>query len=137
MPVEPNEPVQLRALKPEDVRKCWGYLRSNLERIRTKGPTDWIPEDIYSEIMAGRSVAFLFEIAGNITGAMVTTGRDDTLHIWVLWENSGRVADVMEATREMARKAGFVRGTFETQRRGWEKLAPKLGFRPYMWQVEV
>lgn len=129
--------VRLVALPPNDFRSAWDYFKQNLLNILTKGEESWIPEDIFLEVMTGRSAAFLVEADGAVSGGMVTTARGETLHVWVLWDTSGHLQDIFEEVRQMAKAAGFRYGSFETRRRGWDKVAPKLGFRPRTWIQEV
>jgi hypothetical protein len=120
-----------------DLRGVWPCVRSNLLHILDKSPEDWIPEDVYTEIVTTRSLLFMAMENGHPVGGAVVRPQGKTLLTWAAWGVHGLRDDAMSGLREIARNLQCTELMFETKRRGWDKVAPKLGFRPRTWIAEV
>jgi hypothetical protein len=71
-------------------------------------------------------------------GFAVLEPKGDALHCWCGWANSvGHFKSAVECVSEIAKSGGSRFVTFESWRSGWERLAPKVGFKPRTWVKEI
>lgn len=119
---------KLEAIYPDSLRYIWPKIRS--EAFEIKVPDDKLPEDIYAHCLYGESVLFILSKDDERIGWMVIRKVESSLHIWQLY--SKERIDVFSIFREdlmsIAKTAECTKITFSTQRRGWEKVAPKHKF---------
>ncbi len=59
--------MNARYIKPEELRKIWPFVRAGLEVILKKSPEQWIPEDIYADCFAGRSLLWREKVAQGLS----------------------------------------------------------------------
>jgi hypothetical protein len=123
---------KLEAIAPADLQRVWPLIRDEVAIV--EAPDGFIPEDAYAMCRAGDATLFLLHVDDERIGWMVLRllGRD--LHIWLLYARPG--FDPMSVFRDdlmmIARNATphpALKLTFGSSRRGWEKVAPRHGFR--------
>ena len=125
-------------VKPDTVRTHWRAVRAGLQSVLDKSPEEWIPEDVYAEVKANTALLFLaVEPNGDVVGGTVIRVNRPSLFVWAVWGESGLRAHGMDGLREIAHTTECTEILFETKRRGWERVAPMLGFRPRTWIAEV
>lgn len=129
--------MKFQHVPTEHLRRVWASVRPQLLNILEKSPEDWIPEDVYADVQAGRSLLFFAMEDERCVGGVVVKPQGKTLLTWVAWGTHGLREDAMSGLREIARNLRCTELMFETKRRGWDKVAPKLGFRPRAWIAEV
>ena len=93
----------------------------------------WIPEDVYADCYAGRSLLF---VLGDVDGFGVVQPQGDTLHVWCGW-GAWLMDEGMTELFRIAKQGGARRITFDSNRPGWQRIASKYGFRPRKWVAEV
>ena len=70
-------------------------------------------------------------------GFIVLQPVGNALHIWATWS---RIFDYdiftkgLEEVKAIARQGGKTRVTFSSQRKGWERRAKLMGFKPQTWE---
>lgn len=125
-------------IEPKDLRSWWKFVRPGLEDILKKSPEYWIPEDIYADCYSGKAMLWVFSKDSYPIGFAVLTQRGESLHCWCGWANSvGHFKSAVECVSEIAKAGGSKFVTFESWRSGWERLAPKFGFKPRTWVKEI
>lgn len=139
-------------VQPKDLQHAWANIKPSVSRIALRYETDWIPEDVYASLRSGESQLFL---VGDGRGFVVLkknlnqyTG-ESSLFVWVgsyfdadkhgpdftVDEKNALTAQLCE----MAKSAGATSVMFESPRRGWDKIALEMGWKPVMttWKVDV
>lgn len=121
--------MDLLPVTPNTLRAHWPDIAASLDAVLAKAPEDWIREDVYHQIKAGKAACIIGLNNGGYAGVMVLTERvaefsgEKSLHVWIA-HNRGD-ADVMEqgmaALRHMAQSAGVKKITFGSPRLGWAK----------------
>jgi hypothetical protein len=129
--------MNLQTIPAAEVRSWWTYVKPGLEKILAKSPEDWLPEDIYAACIYN-GASLLICIKDNAPcGFMVVIARGEAWHVWCAWSDSHVLDDGLAALEEMARLSNVKRLTFESWRRGWDKLAKKNGFHARSWVKEL
>lgn len=125
-------------IEPKDLRNWWKFVKPGLEDILKKSPEYWIPEDIYADCYSGKAMLWVFSENNYPVGFAVLTNRGESLHCWCGWANSvGHFKSAVKCVSEIAKAGGSKFVTFESWRSGWERLAPKFGFKPRTWVKEI
>ena len=125
-------------IEPKDLRSWWHFVKPGLEDVLKKSPENWIPEDVYADCMNGKVMLWVFSENNYPVGFAVLAVRSDALHCWCGWANSvGHFKSAVECVSEIAKAGGSKFVTFESWRSGWERLAPKFGFKPRTWVKEI
>jgi hypothetical protein len=125
-------------IEPKDLRSWWHFVKPGLEDILKKSPECWIPEDVYADCMNGKVMLWVFSENNYPVGFVVLAVRGDALHCWCGWANSiGHFKSAVECVSEIAKAGGSKFVTFESWRSGWERIAPKFGFKPRTWVKEI
>jgi len=136
--------VILHYIPKDQLRQHWDYVKHGLELVRAKGHTDWIVEDVYCDCYENRSMLFIgkrsIDISTNaseLVGFVVLQPIGDTLHVWATWSTLNDKILFQQAWQEIqaiAKQGGKSRVTFSSQRKGWERNARELGFKPQTWE---
>jgi hypothetical protein len=125
-------------IEPKNLRSWWHFVKPGLEDVLKKSPENWIPEDVYADCMNGKVMLWVFSENNYPVGFAVLAVRSDALHCWCGWANSvGHFKSAVECVSEIAKAGGSKFVTFESWRSGWERLAPKFGFKPRTWVKEI
>jgi hypothetical protein len=126
----------LQYIPPNNLRQVWSQIKPSLESMASR--STWIVEDAYSDIKEGRANLYLTLDKDYFTGYIITQTLGDKLHIWAAYNtNNDVLKDGLEATKELAKQQGLSEITFISPRRGWDKIAPKLGFKPSQWVYKL
>jgi hypothetical protein len=70
-------------------------------------------------------------------GFVVLQPIGNTLHVWATWSTLNDKTLFQQAWQEIqaiAKQGGKSRVTFSSQRKGWERNARELGFKPQTWE---
>ena len=130
--------MQKTLVNPQELRNWWVFVRPGLEEILKKSPESWIPEDVYTDCMNGRSMLWVFSVDDQAVGFAVLEPKGDALHCWCGWANSvGYFESAVKCVSEIAKAGGSRYVTFESWRSGWNRIAPKFGFKPKSWVKEI
>lgn len=101
-------------------------FRACVEDFCRRGLDDWKPEDIYQALNAGD--VYLAVIR---TGYVVLKPSGKNLHIWFAMVPGGQTQGVVpwqKDLEQLALECGFKSLSFGTRRKGWQRLAKRLGY---------
>jgi hypothetical protein len=130
----------LHYIPKDNLRQHWEYIRHGLEIVRSKGHTEYIPEDVYCDCFEQRSMLFMGIIDNKPVGFVVLQPIGNRLHVWAAWSLINDEALFMQAFQEIqqiARQGGKTKVTFNSERRGWERKARQMGFKPQTWEYTL
>lgn len=130
--------MEPRTLQPAQLLNYWPDIKYGLEEVLRKTPTaTWIPEDIYAAIKYGHAVCVLGMNNEDIEGFFVGVPKTDkTFFVWAVWLD-GNLQEGVKHLIDFTKKANCTRIAFDTDRKGWERVARKYGFRPKTWIMEI
>jgi hypothetical protein len=130
----------LHYIPKDNLRQHWEYIRHGLEIVRSKGHTDYIAEDVYCDCYEQRSMLFMGIIDNKPVGFVVLQPIGNRLHVWAAWSLINDEALFMQAFHEIqqiAKQGGKTKVTFNSERRGWERKARQMGFKPQTWEYTL
>jgi hypothetical protein len=130
----------LHYIPRDNLRQHWEYIKHGLEIVRSKGHTEYIPEDVYCDCFEQRSMLFMGVIDNKPVGFVVLQPIGNRLHVWAAWSLINDEALFMQAFQEIqqiARQGGKTKVTFNSERRGWERKARQMGFKPQTWEYTL
>ena len=128
--------MQLKYIHPTDLRQVWSQIKPSLEDMAKR--STWIVEDAYCDLKEGRANLYLTIEDKYFTGYIITQTLGDKLHIWAAYNNKNDVlVDGLEAVKELAKEQGLSEITFISPRKGWDRIAPKIGFKPSQWVYKL
>jgi hypothetical protein len=124
----------------QQIRDYWPLIRPGLDEIKTKSPENWIVEDVYVDLFNQKSMMWIALKNKQFAGFFVLQPLGHELHIWAAWtvENDYQVVEKgLQFIKNMAKNTNARFVTFSSHRRGWERRAATIGFRPRKWICEV
>jgi hypothetical protein len=127
----------LNYIPKDQLRLHWDYVKHGLELVRAKGHTEWIVEDVYCDCYENRSMLFIGMVDNKPVGFVVLQPIANTLHVWATWSTLNDKKLFQQAWQEIqliAKQGGKSKVTFSSQRKGWERSARELGFKPQTWE---
>jgi hypothetical protein len=130
----------LHYIPKDQLRTHWDYVKHGLELVRQRGHTSWIIEDVYCDCYENRSMVFLAITNNQPYGFVVLQPIGNTLHIWAAWSSLNNEQLLMQAFQEIqaiAKQGGKSKVTFNSQRKGWERRARQMGFKPQTWEYTL
>jgi len=128
--------MQLKYIHPTDLRQVWSQIKPSLEDMAKR--STWIVEDAYCDLKEGRANLYLTIEDKYFTGYIITQTLGDKLHIWAAYNNKNDVlVDGLEAVKALAKEQGLSEITFISPRKGWDRIAPKIGFKPSQWVYKL
>jgi len=130
----------LHYIPKDKLREHWDYVKHGLELVRAKGHTSWIVEDVYCDCYENRSMLFIGMIDNKAVGFVVLQPLGDTLHVWASWSTINDITLFQQAFQEIqaiAKQGGKSKVTFNSQRKGWERRARLMGFKPQTWEYTL
>lgn len=119
-------------LNQQGVREMWGWIRAGLERIRRKTDPDWLPEDVWVDLMAGTAVCRVYRDSNNDDVGFVILQRMDYKHgaslfVWCmagdLWSLKDDLLLDLEAN---ARAIGAKTIMAKSPRKGYARVGFKV-----------
>jgi len=123
----------LNYIPKDQLRSHWDYVKHGLELVRAKGHTEWIVEDVYCDCFENRSMLFMGIIDNKPVGFVVLQPIGNALHVWASWSTINDISLFQQAFQEIqaiAKQGGKSKVTFSSQRKGWERRAKEMGFKP-------
>ncbi len=130
----------LNYIPKDQLRTHWEYVKHGLEIVRSKGHPEWIVEDVYCDCYENRSMLFIGVIDQQPVGLVILQPIANALHIWATWSTLNDQTLFYQAWQEIqqiAKQGGKSRVTFSSQRKGWERKARSLGFKPQTWEYRI
>jgi hypothetical protein len=130
----------LHYIPKDQLRLHWDYVKHGLELVRAKGHTEWIVEDVYCDCFENRSMLFIAIIDNKQVGFVVLQPTFNSFHVWASWSTINDQTLFQQAFQEIqaiAKQGGKSKVTFTSQRRGWERRAKQMGFKPQTWEYQL
>ena len=130
----------LHYIPKDQLRSHWDYVKHGLELVRAKGHTEWIVEDVYCDCFENRSMLFIAIIDNKQVGFVVLQPTFNSFHVWASWSTINDQTLFQQAFQEIqaiAKQGGKSKVTFTSQRRGWERRAKQMGFKPQTWEYQL
>lgn len=130
----------LHYIPKDQLRQHWEYIRYGLEIVRSKGHTDYIPEDVYCDCYEQRSMLFIGIIDNKPVGFVVLQPIGNRLHVWAAWSllnDEALFTQAFHEIQQIAKQGGKTKVTFNSERRGWERKARQMGFKPQTWEFTL
>jgi hypothetical protein len=126
----------LQYIPSNNLRQVWNQIKPSLEDMAKR--STWIVEDAYCDLKEGRANLYLTIEDKYFTGYIITQTLGDKLHIWAAYNNKNDVlVDGLEAVKTLAKEQGLSEITFISPRKGWDRIAPKIGFKPSQWVYKL
>lgn len=119
----------LSYVAPDDVSKHWKFVREGLQYIVDKTGDRWLPEDVYMHIKSGNMGLYMSD--DGFAVLQPVKGWDGTeLYIFCGYSRGGHdlVMQESEQIMDIAKSIGAKRVKFQSNRRGFEKLAQEMGY---------
>ena len=119
-------------LNQQGVREMWGWIREGLDRIQRKTDPDWIPEDVWVDLMAGTAVCRVYRDANNDDVGFVILQRMDYKHgtslfVWCMVGELAKLKDDLLLDLEAnARAIGAKTIMAKSPRKGYARVGFKV-----------
>ena len=128
--------MQLKYVHPNELKQVWNQIKPSLDEISKLGG-DWIIEDAYCDLKVCKANLYVAIKNGYFIGYIITQHLGTALHIWAAYSISNNIIEEgMDEIKKLAHEAGVNQITFSSYRKGFEKIAPKVGFQPYTWMMQ-
>lgn len=132
-------------VEPKNLRNVWETIKPGLEETAIKAPGGWIPEDVYMRIKSGEAVLHIVTANSRYRGFLVTQSIDSVegrkMLIWIIYGDGSDdlMTENMDQVRDWAANINAIKIQFQSPRKGWAKVAEKLGFEPVqvIYEMEV
>ncbi len=126
----------LHYIPKDQLRTHWEFIKHGLEIVRSKGHPEWIVEDVYCDCYENRSMLFLAIVDNIPQGFAVLQPIGNTLHVWAAWStlSEQHFTQAFKEIQEIAKQGGKSKVTFTSTRKGWERKAREMGYRPSTWE---
>jgi len=130
--------VELVPATKASIRKNYEYFHGGMMEIIRKVGAEFLPADIYHQLMAGEIHLYWVEDGADRYGFAILSQYDSgyerapTLMIDHLWLRQGMnvFAEAVAAGYDLAAKIGVERIEFNSARLGWGRRVKELGFSP-------
>jgi hypothetical protein len=132
--------VILHYIPKDQLRTHWEFIRHGLEIVRSKGHSEWLAEDVYCDCYEQRSMVFLAVTDNKPYGFVVLQPIGKSLHVWAAWStinNELLLQQAFQEIQQIAKNGQKTKVTFSSQRRGWERKAKQMGFKPQTWEFNI
>jgi len=130
----------LHYIPNHELRQHWDFVKNGLEIVRSKADSSWIVEDVYCDCYENRSMLFLIIANKTLYGFAVLQPNNQAMHVWVTWINindNKLLEQIFEEAKVISKQNGKSTITFTSQRKGWERKAKQMGFKPLTWEFKI
>ena len=130
----------LHYIPNHELRQHWDFVKNGLEIVRSEADSSWIVEDVYCDCYENRSMLFLIITNKTLYGFVVLQPNNQAMHVWVTWMNindNKLLEQIFEEAKVISKQNGKSTITFTSQRKGWERKAKQMGFKPLTWEFKI
>lgn len=126
---------EFRWVPPGELGDYWPTIKPGLIDTAEKAPGGWTPQDVFLQIAQGHAVLHIALVEQHYRGFMVSKTVDShegkKLLIWIAHgDGSGNLMhDNMEQLKDWAKNIKAAKIQMQSNRKGWARVAPKLGFK--------
>jgi hypothetical protein len=130
-------------IPPDQIGDYWQTIKPGLAETAEKAPGGWTPGDVFIQLANGQATLHLVIVEKYYRGFMVSKTLEShgvkKLIIWIAHgDGSGDLMQHnMEQIREWCRNIGAAKIQMQSNRNGWARVAPKLGFEVMMTIYET
>lgn len=128
-----------KAVLQNEIRAAFIEVEPSLRRLSQSPFIHWHPVDVFMSLHSGVSNMFWLYEGAEKTGFVILTPDDESVELWIGAGLNGHVFDLAECADSLfslAKDFGFKRITFKSHRRGWERVAQRVGWTPVMVEYE-
>ena len=123
----------LKYIQPSDIKQYWSQIKPSLNDMANKSE-NWIVEDAYADLITGTAHLYLTIKDNVFVGYVILQNISNNIHIWAAYGESDNILqEGLNEIIKLAKQNKFKEITFTSNRKGWNKVAPKLGFEPKTW----
>ena len=120
----------------DDLQFVYEEIKEKLRYIIKKSYSDWVPADIYVALKNEEAYLYIGYEEDKNVGFIITSvqqnhGGGPTLFVWAAYQDPkyGYTKNGFELLERLAEEIKADSIEFETSRPGWQKVAPKHGFK--------
>jgi len=132
--------MNVKFIPVDELRNWWPHIRPGLDKIKTKSPENWIPEDVYTDCFNQKSMLWVTFEESRFSGFFILQPMGHTMHVWCAWSLENRhetLENGLKFIKDIASQGKCKFISFSSHRAGWQKRAKQIGFRPKQWICEV
>jgi hypothetical protein len=125
---------------PEEIDRFWSFLEHGLQAVKeTDDTVEWTLESIGETVRSDRAYTVLGLKDDVAVGFFVGYPQPDgAFFVWIAHLHTGYdLGEGIDMLASFAKDLGCTRLVFGTNRRGWERVARKYGFRPTYWEKAI
>lgn len=125
---------------PEEIDRFWSFLEHGLQAVKeTDATVEWTLESISKTVRSDRTYTVLGLKDDVAVGFFVGYPQPDgAFFVWIAHLHTGYdLGEGIDMLAGFAKDLGCKRLVFGTNRRGWERVARKYGFRPTYWEKAI
>jgi hypothetical protein len=127
--------MQLKYVNTNELKQIWQQIKPSLNDMANQS-NEWILEDAYCDLKENRAHLYLAIRDNYFVGYVIIQIFGETLHIWAAYGDNV-LQDGLNQIKEIAKQQHIKQITFSAIRKGWLKVAPKLGFKPKIWELTL
>jgi hypothetical protein len=124
----------------DEIDRFWGFLHHGLQEVRETDETvEWTLDSVKS-IAKNGGVYTVLVVKDDVAAGffMGYPQPDGAFFVWLAHLHVGYdLGEAIDTLAIFAKDIECTRLIFGTNRRGWERVAPKYGFRPTYWEKAV
>jgi hypothetical protein len=124
----------------EEIDRFWSFLEHGLQAVKeTDDTVEWTLESISKTVRSDRTYTVLGLKDDVAVGFFVGYPQPDgAFFVWIAHLHTGYdLGEGIDMLAGFAKNLGCTRLIFGTNRRGWERVARKYGFRPTYWEKAI
>tara|TARA_R100001377_G_scaffold80746_1_gene59846 strand:+ start:762 stop:1205 length:444 start_codon:yes stop_codon:yes gene_type:complete len=140
------EGVSIEEIPIDEVRYAYERIEPDLQIIRKKSYSDWIPADVYLALRNSSATLYMFykkdEYIGFVVCSLIADpSGEPTLFVWATYQKPeyNYVKAGFDFLDKLALEKNVQTIEFHTSRPGWAKTATANGFKltSYVYKKEV
>jgi hypothetical protein len=125
---------------PELVPDVWPLFVDGLQAVQaTDSTVEWTLPSVRDALVHEKAFAVICTAGDTQAGFFIGYPQPDkAFFIWIAHLERGHdLAEGIGHVKDFAKKLGCNRLIFGTNRRGWDRVARKHGFRPSYWEQSI
>lgn len=130
----------LNYIHPEDLSKHWKFVREGLQYVVDKTQDRWLPEDVYMHLKSNNMGLYMQDSGDGFAILQPIKGWDG-MELYIFCGYSRDKHDVVmqdiESIKDIAKSIGAKRVKFQSNRKGFNKLAQDMGYTLDFVQYEM